>query len=322
MGVGKAILLLPFCLALVFAARDDSQAGSAINSTIAPEPLREPRVETLREPRAKPQAELRADRQAEPQADTLLLPSRESLWDFEDARSAELRSDGMLFITDAGTGNLYTFRLDTASVKPGQLVPGLRQPDGLTLVMDTYTAVSSRTAGEMTMLDEELIYMRDVEVPSWVPGADPFQPTDVTSNAFGELFILDGPARRIYQFNANGAYLQHFELPDLVSPDRLVYHSESLFITDPGSGKLHVLTDAGHSLATIGTFPELTRVRIMDGTIWILSGEVAHIFAMTGEHVGNLKPENPVGKLRDVAGDGNRVFLLTRSSLYFWNLKP
>ncbi|TVQ70325.1 MAG: hypothetical protein EA363_07965 [Balneolaceae bacterium] len=291
MGVGKTILLLPFCLALVIAARDDSQAGGAFTSSTQP-------------------------------SDTLLLPSGEPLRDFEDARSAELRSDGTLFITDAGTGNLYTFLLDTAGVTPDQLVPGLRQPDGLTLVMDTYTAVASRTAGEVTLLDEELIYMRDVSVPSWVPGAATFQPTDVASNAFGELFILDGPARRIYHFNANGAYLQHFELLEMTSPDRLVYHSESLFITDPGSGKLHVLTEAGQELAAIGTFPDLSRVRVLDGTIWILSGEVAHLFAMTGEHLANLKPEDPAVTLRDVAGHGNRVFLLTRGSLYFWELKP
>ena len=311
MGVGKTVLLLPFCLALIFAASDDSQAGGAFTSSAA---MTAATVTTAaNNPSNNPSAQ---------PSDTLLLPSVESLWDFEDARSAELRSDGTLFITDAGTGNLYTFLLDTASAMPDQLVPGLREPDGLTLVMDTYTAVASRTAGEVTLLDEELIYMRDVSVPSWVPVAGTFQPTDVASNAFGELFILDGPARRIYHFNANGAYLQHIELQELTSPERLVYHSESLFVTDPGSGNLHVLTEAGQELAVIGAFPQLSRVRILDGTIWILSGKVAHLFAMTGEHLGNLKPENPAGTLRDVAGDSNRVFLLTRGSLYFWDLKP
>ena len=340
MGVGKAVFLLQVCLALVIAARDDSQACRAFASSAATTATATAAATATATATATAAAAATATAAAAAAAtataaatnsststnsaaqlsDTLLLPSREPLWDFEDARSAELRSDGALFITDAGTGNLYTFLLDTASVKPDQLVPGLQQPDGLTLVMDTYTAVASRTAGEVILLDEELIYMRAVSVPSWVPGADTFQPTDVTSNAFGELFILDGPGLRIYQFNANGAYLQHFELQDMASPDRLVYHSESLFITDPGSGKLHVLTEAGQELATIGTFPELSRVRVLDGTIWILSGDVAHLFAMTGEHMGNLKPEDPAGTLRDVAGDGNRVFLLTRGSLYFWDL--
>ncbi len=283
MGIGKAVFLLPLSLALV--------------------------IVTCRDSNAQP-------------SDTLLLPYMEPLWDFDDARSAELRFDGTLFITDAGTGNLYTFLLDTATVKPGQLVPGLRNPDGLTLVMETYTAVASPTAGEVTLLDEELVYMRDVSVPSWVPGADTFQPGDITSNAFGELFILDGLAGRVYHFNANGAYLHHIELKDMISPARIVYYEESLFIADPGSGKLHVLSDSGHELATIGTFPELSRVRILDDTIWILSGGVAHIFAMTGEHIGNLKPEKPTGALRDVAGDGNQVFLLTHGSLYFWRSTP
>ena len=319
MGVSKTVLLLPFFLALVIVAYDDPQAGSAFISSAATTATATTSITSTTSTTSTTSATFTTSATT---SDTLLLPSGEPLWEFEDARSAELRSDGTLFITDAGTGNLYTFLLDTAGVMPDQLVPGLRQPDGLTLVMDIYTAVASRTAGEVTLLDEDLIYMRDVSVPSWVPGAGTFQPTDVASNAFGELFILDGPARRIYHFNANGAYLQHFELQEMTSPDRLVYHSESLFITDPGSGKLHVLTETGQELAAIGTFPELSRVRVLDGTIWILSGEVAHLFAMTGEHLGNLRPENPAGTLCDVAGDSSRVFLLTRGSLYFWNLKP
>ncbi len=258
----------------------------------------------------------------QPEPDTLLIPSRELQWEFMDARSAELRTDGTLFITDAGSGNLYTFLVDSAAVTPDVLVPGMEEPDGLTLVMDTYTAVVSQASGEVTLLDEELTYMRSISVPSWVSGAASFQPADVASNEFGELFVLDAQQQRIYHFNANGAYLQHFELADMTSPERLIYYSESLFVADPGSGKLNVLTDAGRGLAAIGTFPELSRVRIIDGVIWVLSGRVVHLFTMSGEHIGNLKPEGFTEPLRDVAGDGNRVFLLTRSSLYFWNLNP
>ncbi len=254
--------------------------------------------------------------------DTLLVPSRQLQWEFQDARSADFRSDGALFITDAGSGNLYTFRVDSATVTPDALVPGLEIPDGLAIVMDTYTAVVSRGSGDVILLDEDLTYMRSVSVPSWAPGASDFHPSDVTANEFGELFILDGGQRRVYHFNANGAFLQHLELGDLDTPGRLVYHSESLFISDPGSGKLIVLTDTGRKLAAIGTFPELSRVRIIDNVIWVLSGGVAHLFSMSGEHIGNLKPEGVAGPLYDVAGDSNRVFLLTGSSLYFWSLTP
>jgi hypothetical protein len=255
-------------------------------------------------------------------SDTLLIPSRQLQWDFHDARSADLRADGTLFITDAGSGNLYTFRLDSATLVPHILVPGLEVPNGLALVMDTYTAVASSESGEIILLDEELTYMRTVTVPSWAPGASGFYPSDVAANEFGELFILDGVQRRIYQFNANGAYLQHFELGDMVAPVRLAYYSESLFITDSGSGKLRVLTDTGRELAVIGTFPGLSRVRIIDDVIWVLSDGIAHLFSMAGEHIGNLKPEGLSGPLVDVAGDSNRVFLLTDSSLYFWTLEP
>ncbi len=254
--------------------------------------------------------------------DTLILPAVTLSSDFEDIRSAAMGPDGMLFVTDAGSGNLYTFLVDSVSVAPQVLVPGLEQPDGLSLVMDTYTAVVNRASRDVILLDEELVYMRSVSVPSWVPGTGSFQPSDVTSNEFGELFVLDSREHRIYHFNANGGYLQHFELADMKSPDRMVYYSESLFITDSGSGTVRILTDSGRDLASIGTFPELSRVRIIDNVIWVLSGSVIHLFAMTGEHIGNVKPQDVSGTLRDVAGSGSRVFLLTRSSLYFWDATP
>jgi hypothetical protein len=255
-------------------------------------------------------------------SDTLILPAVALGRDFEDIRSAVMGPDATLFVTDAGSGNLYTFMVDPDSVTPKVLVPGLEQPDGLSLVMDTYTAVVNGSARDVVLLDEQLAYMRTVTVPSWVAGSGSFHPSDVTSNEFGELFVLDSGERRIYHFNANGAYLQHFELSDMQLPGRLVYYSESLFIADTGSGIVHILTDSGRELASIGTFPELSRVRIIDDVIWVLSGSVIHLFAMTGEHIGNLKPENVSEPLRDVAGSGTRVFLLTRSSLYFWDVIP
>lgn len=254
-------------------------------------------------------------------SDTLRIPLRRILRDFKDARSAELRSDGSLLVTDSESGNLYSFQVDSAAVTPDVLVPGLEVPDGLALVMDTYTAVVSRKSGEIILLDEQWIYMRSVTVPPWAPGASVFHPSDVTANEFGELFILDGRQRRIYHFDANGAFLQHFDLEGTDAPRRLIYYSESLFVTDPNSGQISVFSETGRKLAVIGTFPELTRVRIIQEAVWVLSGDVIHLFSLTGEHLANLKPDLPVGSLTDVAGNSRHVFLLTDRYLYFWRME-
>ncbi len=285
-------------------------------------------------------------------ADTLRIPTIDVVSGLDDARSLVMRSDGELIITEAGTQRILSCRIDAgveadisteedisnetdiskekeisnetdtlmASEKQ-RYVPDLDQPDGLSLVMDTYTAVVSAGSGHVHLLDEDLSYMRSVAVPSWALGDSEFRPNDVTSNEFGELFVLDSMARRVYHFNANGGYLQNFDLRDMERPERLSYYSESLFITDSAAGKIHILTDDGRSLATIGTFPSLARVRIIDDVIWVLSGEVVHLFSISGEHVGNLMTDLPSIHFMDAAGSDSRVFLLTSGSLYFWNLE-
>ncbi len=291
-------------------------------------------------------------------SDTLQIPAFDVVTGLDDARSLVLRSDGQLMLTEAGTDRLIIYQTDlfefenkkkelgalfqkNADTDMGKedntrtgtardtlmatinqtYVPDLDQPDGLSLVMDTYAAVVSSGSGHVHLLDEDMGYMRSLVVPQWASGDRIFQPSDVTSNEFGELFVLDTRARRVYHFNANGGYLQYFELHDMHQPGRLVYHSESLFITDPGSGKIHVLTDNGRPLATIGTFPSLSRVRIIDGMIWVLSGEVVHLFTMAGEHAGNMRAGPSSQRIMDVTGFDNRVFLLTSGSLYFWTFE-
>ena len=290
--------------------------------------------------------------------DTLRIPAFDVVTGLDDARSLVLRSDGQLFLTEVGTDRIMIYRTDffgyENKIKEGEsparknadadpdkknharmgtapdslitsievsYVPDLDQPDGLSLVMDTYVAVVSSGSGHVHLLDEDMGYMRSLAVPPWALGDRPFQPTDVTSNKFGELFVLDTAALRVYHFNANGGYLQYLELQDMHQPGRLVYHSESLFITDPESGKIHVLTDNGRPLATIGTFPSLSRVRIIDDMIWVISGEVVHLFTMAGGHVGNVMADPPSQRILDVTGSDNRVFLLTTGSLYFWTFE-
>ena len=283
---------------------------------------------------------------AEP-ADTLCIPKVVLLTGFDDARSVALRTDGLLIISEAGSDRIVSYQVNLNAlgrksgsgdcdlntlqkqrdVRPDTLlqlveqifVPDLDKPDGLSLVMDTYTAVVSSGTGQVNLLDEHLEHMRTLAVPSWVLGDRIFRPTDVTGNEFGELFVLDSEEKRIYHFDANGAYLQHIELNTTIHPERFFYFGESLFIADKGSGKIHVITDNGRSLATIGTFPQLSRVTIIDGTIWVLSGDVIHLFSIAGEHLGNRMIQDSGDILRDVAGIDGRVFLLTSGSLYFWH---
>ncbi len=268
------------------------------------------------------------------ETDTLHIPAVEVVSGLDDARSLVQRTNGELIITEAGKDRVATFRveandktsgetnLDTLMPAVEQLyVPDLDEPDGLSLVVDTYAAIVSSGTGQVHLLDEHMDYMRSLLVPDWAPGGHSFHPGDVTSNEYGELFVLDAETHKIYHFNANGSYLQHFELHDMEQSGRFVYHNESLFVTDPGAGRVHVLTDNGRPLATIGTFPSLSRLRIIDDLIWVISGNVVHLFSMAGEHAGNVMPDPSIHEIRDVAGSDNQVFLLTSGSLYFWNLQ-
>ncbi len=266
-------------------------------------------------------------------ADTLHIPASAIQSGLEDARSLVLRPDSLLIVSETGAGKISGFRVDVASADTPESITMARvleesgdckiqEPDGLSWVADTRAAVICQGTGQVYLLDNALRCMRSLSVPPWVPGGHTFMASDVAGNEFGELFVLDGSAQRVYHFDANGAYLQHFILEDMADPTRMIYYDKSLFITDPAEGKVHAITDDGNNLANIGIFPELMRVRIIDGTIWVLSGQAIHLFSITGQHIGNLMPQGPGDAIRDVVGSGDRVFLLTGGSLYFWNLSP
>ena len=248
----------------------------------------------------------------------------------EDARSLVASPSGEFIITEAGAGRIRICTLEPGFLNAEKVefscssthyvtLPDAGRPDGLALVLDTFTGLTDGEHGTVKVLDDQYRTMRTLSVPSWVPGAGVFKPSDLTANEFGEIFVLDGSNRRLYHFNANGDYLQHFELSQTYRPNRLHYHNESLFISDPGSGNVIVLADSGRELARIGRFPNLERVIVRDDTIWVISGYVLHIFSITGTHLANKMPFRVDGIIRDLTWIENRMFLLTSGSLYFWD---
>lgn len=278
--------------------------------------------------------------------DTLTVRGELLIDGLEDARSLVFRPDDELVITEASADRIVSFRIvfgDADSEKNAGAIskpdkndeteekiditrvndksdvylPDLQQPGALSIVLDTYFAVISTGSNRVHMLDEEMSYIRSLQVPPWARPDGEFVPTDITSTEIGELFVLDSFQKIVYHFNANGSYLQNVYLGDLEHPTALMYAEESLFVSDSKAGKLVVLTDTGHELATIGTFPGLSRVRVINRMIWIISDEVIHLFDIYGDHVGNWRIDGVAENIRDIALIDNQIFILTTDSLYF-----
>lgn len=225
----------------------------------------------------------------------------------------------MVTIAEAGEVSMYRVLFEASEPEAVEQKPGrdLNRPESVAIVMDTYTVVVTAETGHVHLLDEEMEHVRSLSVPSWVTGSDLFQPVDAAANDIGEIFVLDHHAQRIYHFNANGSYLMHVDLSALQGPSAISYAAESLFVADREQGRVFVLTESGHELASIGTFPNLNRVRVYEELIWILSGSVVHLFDMYGEHTGNWEMEAADEPLQDIAVIDGQVFLLTSSSLYY-----
>ena len=270
-------------------------------------------------------------------ADTLHLKEVELIGGLQNAASMAYRGDGELIIAESGSDviSAYQISFDQAdqSVSDGDeqteaeaaddavseehTLPDLDKPESLSLILDTELLVVSSGSQQVHWLDYDFGYVRSLAVPSWALGEMIFSPSDVTTNEIGEVYVLDRRNRTVFHFNANGSYLQHFQLSDIEKPMRLVYFDESLFVTDQDSGSVIVMTDTGRELARIGTFPELERVRVEARRIWILSGSVLHLFDISGRHLGNWQIDNTGKKLQDIAVIEDRVFLLTSGSLYY-----
>ncbi|MDG5767173.1 hypothetical protein QA596_06835 [Balneolales bacterium ANBcel1] len=259
---------------------------------------------------------------------------------FDSAHTLTDGFDGDLLVSDANAGRIKRYRIPAGYRQSGHECPGagpeigvdrgasaglvetielsiFDRPEAMANAAETFLAVVGSAERQVHLLDETMAYVRSLAVPAWAAGEAPFTPEDVTSNTIGELFVLDADNKRIYHFNANGSFLQYFPIDGLDRPSALMYADESLFIADKGGGRVHVITDGGHELAVIGTFPHLGRVRVIDRNIWVLSGGVIHRFNMSGEHLGNWAPDIAGKPLRDLAVIGGNLFLLTSGSLYF-----
>lgn len=262
--------------------------------------------------------------------DTLRTEIEPVMSGLEDARSLLVSAAGELIIAETGAGRIRICALESDSLDAGTAgvscmakeyvrLPDVNRPDGLALVLDTFTGITDGENAIVRLFDDQFRVLRTLSVPPWVPGTGLFKPSDLTANELGEIFVLDGPNKRVYHFNANGGYLQHVELNQTNRAKRLHYQDESLFIADQGSGNVFVLTDSGRELARIGRFPYLERVIVRDDTIWVISGSVLHLFSIAGSHRANYMPITVDGNIRDLAWIGNRMFLLTSGSLYFWD---
>ncbi len=254
--------------------------------------------------------------------DTLMIDENKMVDGLKGARSMVYRATNELFITEASADRIVSYRIssgddDIPTEPESSSLPDLYAPDGIALLLDTFIAVISSGSDRVHILDEELEYRHTLSVPGWVPGSESFTPADVTGNDIGEIYILDTESRRIYHFNANGVYLQHFEPEHLEYPVSIEYADESLFVADTGTKNMVVMTERGRNLANIGTFPDLRRVRVYQEKIWVLSGSVIHLFNMYGEHLGNWAMKNNSEKLQDIVVLDEQLFLLTSGSLYY-----
>ncbi len=290
-----------------------------------------------------------ADKEHDERSDTLRLNEIEMVGGLEEAKSMVVRENSELIIAEAGADRISVYQVsfdeedadasgetdsstdDTEAAEAAEddhaapadavseerILPDLDKPESLSLILDTEILVVSSGSQQVHWLDHDFGYVRSFTVPSWALEDTEFSPADVTTNEIGEVYVLDRRNRRVFHFNANGSYLQHFRLDDLEDPTRLIYFDESLFITDYKSGTIYIMTDTGRELASIGTFADLERVRVADRRIWVLSGSVLHLFDLSGQHLGNWRVDEPWKKLRDIAVIEQRVFLLTSGSLYY-----
>ncbi len=253
--------------------------------------------------------------------DTVMLRTVPLVEGLENAHSMVFRPDDELIITESDADRIAAFRVfvdEQEAAEPEDIfLPDLDRPQGLSLQAGINTVIISAGTAQVHLLDESMGYLQSLAVPNWVTGNGSFEPSDVTTNSIGEIYILDTNQKRIYHFNANGSYLQHIMVDEIERPTALVYAEESLFVSDSGSGRVYVLTENGHELATIGTFPDLSRVRVIDRRIWVISGRVIHEFNLYGEHLGNWALEHPGESIQDLAIIDDQLFLLTSGSLYF-----
>ncbi|MDI6400919.1 hypothetical protein QLX67_02845 [Balneolaceae bacterium ANBcel3] len=158
----------------------------------------------------------------------------------------------------------------------------------------------------------------DVRIPTWATEGRTVHGTDLSVNEIGELFILDERKRYLHHLNYNRDYLQTIPLNQEIGAETLTSAGETLIIADRSKGYLHIVTERGHPLARIGTFPEMHRVRYLDNKLYVLSGSVIHIFNDEGSHLANFSMDSKE-PLLDIATDGSRLFLLTPVSLYYWD---
>lgn len=258
--------------------------------------------------------------------DTVIVESLQILEGLEAARSLAQRFGRELIVIKEGQAGGMICRIRMEDPEPVVMEKeAWNLPDHATAIamaLEEYPVVVSPENGQAYMFDDHMRFIRRLTVPSWVDGAGIFHPDDVTVNEIGEIFILDSPAKRIYMFNANGDYLLHLNLDQMDHPVALSYAEESLFIADRGREQVHVLATGGHELAVIGTFPDLSRVRVFNRMIWILSGEVIHLFDISGDLVGNWMLEFSGESLRDIVVIEKQIFLLTSGSLYYAGSVP
>lgn len=263
--------------------------------------------------------------------DTLQINGERIVDGLANAHTLQVLPPEELIITESGADRIITFQIrfqkttirEDAVMKHSSdsdeevYVSQLDQPGALAMIMDTYYAVISNGTGRIHLLDEKMSYMRSLNVPSWVLNGETLAPHDITSTGIGELFLLDSRHKKIYHFNPNGSYLQYIDISRLGKPLALMHAEESLFVSDGDTGLIHVLTENGHELATIGSFPELARVRVLDRLIWVISGSVIHLFDIYGDHVGNWRLAGSEEPIRDIALIDEQLFILTPGSLYF-----
>lgn len=190
------------------------------------------------------------------------------------------------------------------------------QPEALALLWDSSYALLQKGSHQIYLFDKEMKHIHTLQFPSWIFENRDFDLIDLASNEFGELFVLDARNRSVYHFNANGRYLQHFEINEVKQPASLCHGEESLFITDRDSGKVFVFTESGRYLAHLGTFPSLVRARFFNRHIWVLSGDVLHLFNIYGEHVGNRGFSSSHVNMRDMAVHDDQLFMLSGDTLY------
>lgn len=223
-------------------------------------------------------------------------------------RSSDRRDAGAASVDSEGVAEDYP-----DSEHNGRVV----RPGAMVMLLDHTLALVDEAGSQVLLFEVPSGKKHHVEIPSWARAESGLQPVDLAANELGELFVFDGTTGHIHHFNANTDYLQPVIAEGINEAGALEYAMESLFVSEPGEGRVYVFTEQGWFLARIGRFSQLHRMRVYDQRMWVISGRVLHVFDLSGQHLFNMSLSGVDEPVADVRPQEHDVLLLTPSSLYY-----